>query len=266
MMLMSYIKFCLEEFAKLVVPKTETNVSDEVVLITSTGHGIGKELALQYADLGATLLCWDINESTNAGTVEQIKVAGGKDFDVKSVSLEDLATRYPQGSQFEASQQAEQQVHGHEFSVKLEMVQVFLPDVVRQNRGHIAALSSCAGLFGLNNLVPSCDTKYAVRGFMKATAEESRYLNPKNPIKMTMVYPYINDTGLCKKSRFRFSSMGLIKPQETVAFVIKTQRTGLEEISVPRDYFIIEKISNLFPCKAVLLLCGFLDIGVDSNL
>lgn len=80
MMLMSYIKFCLEEFAKLVVPKTETNVSDEVVLIISTGHGIGKELALQYADLGATLLCWDINESTNAGTVEQIKVAGGKAF------------------------------------------------------------------------------------------------------------------------------------------------------------------------------------------
>uniref|UniRef100_A0A1A9VDL3 Uncharacterized protein n=1 Tax=Glossina austeni TaxID=7395 RepID=A0A1A9VDL3_GLOAU len=117
----------------------------------------------------------------------------------------------------------------------VSMLQVFLPDMIRQNRGHIAALSACAGLFGLNNLAPSCDTKYAVRGFMKAMTEELSYLNPKN------------------------------QPQETVAFVIKTQRTGLEEISVPRDYFIIEKCSNLFPHEAVLSLRDFLDIGIDSN-
>lgn len=39
------------------------------VKITGTGHGMGKELALQYADLGATLVCVDINKENNDETV-----------------------------------------------------------------------------------------------------------------------------------------------------------------------------------------------------
>ena len=45
--------------------------------ITGTGHGIGKELALKYASLGATVVCWDINEANNEITVDEIKKMGG---------------------------------------------------------------------------------------------------------------------------------------------------------------------------------------------
>uniref|UniRef100_A0A1A9WDA6 Uncharacterized protein n=1 Tax=Glossina brevipalpis TaxID=37001 RepID=A0A1A9WDA6_9MUSC len=146
------------------------------------------------------------------------------------------------------------------------MMQSFLPDMIAQNRGHILALSSCAGLFGSNNLVAYCGTKYAVRGLMKALAEELRRLNSENQIKTTIIYPYMNDTGLCKKPRFRFSSMGLIKPKETAASIIKAQRTGIEEISIPRYYCIMEKFSNFFPSKITQLIRDFLDVGVDSDL
>lgn len=57
---------------------TERDVSRDTVLITGTGHGIGKELALQYSALGATIVCWDINEAMNLETVKQIKSQGGK--------------------------------------------------------------------------------------------------------------------------------------------------------------------------------------------
>lgn len=56
----------------------ERDVSNDVVLITGAGHGIGKELAQQYAKLGATVVCWDVNESTNQETVKHIKSEGGK--------------------------------------------------------------------------------------------------------------------------------------------------------------------------------------------
>lgn len=56
----------------------ERDVSGDVVLITGAGHGIGKELAQQYAQLGATVVCWDVNESTNQETVKLIKSQGGK--------------------------------------------------------------------------------------------------------------------------------------------------------------------------------------------
>lgn len=44
--------------------------------ITGTGHGIGKELALRYASLGATVVCWDVNQESNEETVNEIKKTG----------------------------------------------------------------------------------------------------------------------------------------------------------------------------------------------
>lgn len=58
----------------------ERDVSGEVVLITGAGHGMGKELALQYSTLGATIVCWDINEQLNLETVKLIKSKGRKAF------------------------------------------------------------------------------------------------------------------------------------------------------------------------------------------
>lgn len=54
------------------------------------------------------------------------------------------------------------------------MFQAFLPKMIEKNQGHIVALSSVAGLTGLNNLVPYCGSKFAVRGTMEALLEELR--------------------------------------------------------------------------------------------
>lgn len=55
----------------------EKCVEGEIVLITGAGHGIGREMAVQYAQLGATVVCWDMNEAMNKETVEAIKTNGG---------------------------------------------------------------------------------------------------------------------------------------------------------------------------------------------
>lgn len=60
--------------------RVERSVEGEVVLITGAGHGIGKEMALQYSELGATIVCWDINEQLNSDTVNLIKSKGKKAF------------------------------------------------------------------------------------------------------------------------------------------------------------------------------------------
>lgn len=54
------------------------------------------------------------------------------------------------------------------------LFQAFLPKMMEKNEGHIVALSSIAGVVGLNNLVPYCGTKFAVRGSMEALSEEIR--------------------------------------------------------------------------------------------
>lgn len=64
----------------VLITSEERDVSTDIVLITGTGHGIGKELALQYSALGATVVCWDINEQLNLETVNLIKSKDRKAF------------------------------------------------------------------------------------------------------------------------------------------------------------------------------------------
>ena len=70
----------VESIIKSFLTKEPTNVKDEFVFITGTGHGIGKEMALQYASLGAKIICVDINQNNNEQTVKEIVNKGGKAF------------------------------------------------------------------------------------------------------------------------------------------------------------------------------------------
>lgn len=54
------------------------------------------------------------------------------------------------------------------------MFQAFVPKMIENNRGHIVALSSMAGIMGFQNLVPYCGSKFAVRGIQEAFSEELR--------------------------------------------------------------------------------------------
>lgn len=68
----------VEALVRLLVPVAERSVAGDIVLITGCGHGIGREVALQYGRLGAIVVCVDINGATNAETVHQIESAGGR--------------------------------------------------------------------------------------------------------------------------------------------------------------------------------------------
>lgn len=54
------------------------------------------------------------------------------------------------------------------------MFEAFLPKMIANNKGHIVALSSMAGMVGCRNLVPYCGSKFAVRGIQEALSEELR--------------------------------------------------------------------------------------------
>lgn len=77
-----HVKFWITVIVQIINKFTteERDVSNDIVLITGAGHGMGKQLALQYSDLGATVVCWDINEKLNNDTVKILKSKGKKAF------------------------------------------------------------------------------------------------------------------------------------------------------------------------------------------
>lgn len=148
------------------------------------------------------------------------------------------------------------------------MFQAFLPKMIETNRGHIVALSSMAGLMGFQNLVPYCGSKYAVRGIQEALSEELRCKSKgKSQIKFTTIFPYMVDTGLCKKVKIRFEKfMPVINPQEAAAEIISAQRKGIEEMSIPKHLYYMNAFFRMFPNKSNLYVKDFFEAYVESDM
>ncbi|XP_055912264.1 17-beta-hydroxysteroid dehydrogenase 13 [Eupeodes corollae] len=280
--------YIFEHIYQLFLKKEEKDVRGEIVLITGAAHGIGKDTALEYASKGATIVCWDINERGNIETVKEIKAMGGKAFayvcnitkreeilqvaekvkkEVGFVSiLVNNAGIMPCHPLLDHNENEIRMMYDINVLAHFWMIQAFVPEMIEKKHGHIIALSSCAGLFGLKNLVPYCGTKFAVKGVMSSFYEELRTIGLHEHIKLTTIYPYMVDTGLCKKPHFRFKFMKLISPQEVAKTIVSAQRRGIMEMSIPQHYLYLEKFTNFLPRKASEAVNDFLNSGVDSDL
>lgn len=80
MLIVQWTYYLIEGIVSFLREGEGVPVKDEIVLITGTGHGIGKELALQYSALGGKVVCVDINEENNKETVSEIKSRGGNAY------------------------------------------------------------------------------------------------------------------------------------------------------------------------------------------
>ncbi|KAJ9600726.1 hypothetical protein L9F63_026137 [Diploptera punctata] len=146
------------------------------------------------------------------------------------------------------------------------MLEAFLPSMIENNHGHVVALSSMAGIMGIPNLVPYCGSKYAVRGLMEALTEELRENAKQIDVKFTSIYPFIVDTGLCKKPRTRFPSlMGYVHPKTAASDIITAQRRNYNEVSIPRRLLYVNNILRMMPNKARQYLNDFADCGVAPD-
>lgn len=163
-----------EAIKKLLTPRVRKSVRGKNVLITGSGHGLGRELALKFAQQGANLVLVDINEENNEKVCQEIN----RKF--KSSNSRVYAHSIDIRSEQAVKQLAEktQRVLGHvdilinnagivqclpflsltptlvertmQVNVLAHMwtIKHFLPTMIERQSGHIVAISSIAGLIG----------------------------------------------------------------------------------------------------------------------
>jgi all-trans-retinol dehydrogenase (NAD+) len=101
---------------------------------------------------------------------------------------------------------------------------------------------------------------------MEALYQECR-TDKKNYIKFTSIYPYMVDTGLCKKPKIRFENlMPLVKPKEAALEIMNAQRTETNEVTIPRYLFGAHNLCRMLPLKAQLYIMDFIGVGLESDL
>ncbi|XP_075217653.1 17-beta-hydroxysteroid dehydrogenase 13-like [Lycorma delicatula] len=282
------------------LPPVEKSLDGEIILITGTGHGIGRELALQLAPQGCVLVCWDIDESGNQETIKLLADRGYKKHihaykcdvskreDVLEVAdkvrqevgdvtiLINNAGIMPCHPLTSHTATEIQRIFDVNVLAHFWTLEAFLPSMVEKNHGHIVALSSMCGIVGIPNVVPYCASKFAVRGLMESLYEELRagsnsisangMPNPKTLVKFTTVYPIMVGTGLVKKPRNRFPALlSLLPPDQVAKKIIKAVRRNYKELSIPAPMLTLDRIARLLPGKFVQHTRDFMDTGLDPD-
>ncbi|KYQ48804.1 Short-chain dehydrogenase/reductase family 16C member 6 [Trachymyrmex zeteki] len=170
---------------RLIRPTKEKSVANEIVLITGAGHGIGKELAIGYASLGATVICWDINEETNNETMNDIKKKRKDSVYAYRCNVADREEVFRVAKKVKEevgdvtilinnagivfiksflNQSPDEIARVIDVNVTAHYWATFLPSMIEKNHGHIVSVSSLAALLSFPMGTIYCPSKSAVQG------------------------------------------------------------------------------------------------------
>ncbi|NXL85536.1 RDHE2 dehydrogenase, partial [Alectura lathami] len=272
--------YMLESLVFLLVPKRKKNVRGEIVLITGAGSGIGRLLSIKFAELGATLVLWDINQEglketsrlaeENAAVrvhsyicdcskrQEVYRVADQVKKEVGDVSILVNNAGIVTGKRFMecpdslVEKTMEVNTMAHFWTYK-----AFLPAMIASNHGHLVSIASSAGLIGVNRLADYCASKFAAVGFAESINLEMRDLG-RTGIKTTTVCPYFINTGMFDGCRTKWSHLLPILEPEYVAEKIMTAiRRDQAILVLPRSLYFFFALKSILPVKVSVLLADF---------
>lgn len=183
--------------------------------ITGAASGIGKATAILLAEKNAELFLTDINAAGLEKTVKEIRALNGRVAEYQAFNI----SEYEQVKSFAEKIQAEygamdmiMNIAGismwgavdkmtHEewkaiIDVNLmgpiHVIENFVPEMMRQNKGHIINVASAAGLFGLPWHGAYSASKYGLRGLSDVLRHDLK----KHNIGVHLVCPGAVDTGL----------------------------------------------------------------------
>lgn len=277
------LQACYELFR----PPPMKSVRLETVLVIGSGRGVGREIAIQLADLGAIVLCVDQNKVTNEDTVNVIKRRGGSaalyTCDItKKENVQALAAQVKKDLGFVSMlfyccgipsprsllTQPPQDIHltlDLTLTSYFWLIDHFLPDMKAKNHGHIVALTSVAGLSYLRDQMPLSVAQFAVQGLAESLMEDLR-VNKIDGVHVTLthIYPFIVSDKSPDIVRLRIPSyFGTITPVAAAESILDSVRRNYPEASVPKHLLCLGHLLRVLPRKATVLIRDLLDTGVD---
>ena len=75
-----FLYFVRETFRKLCGKQSEPDFSPDVVLVTGAAKGLGRALAKQFAEYGATVVLWDVDEEGLRSLCEELNAKNREAF------------------------------------------------------------------------------------------------------------------------------------------------------------------------------------------
>ncbi|XP_009081032.1 PREDICTED: epidermal retinol dehydrogenase 2-like [Acanthisitta chloris] len=269
--LLQYLKLAIFLFMENFIclfPLRKKYFAGEIVLITGSANGIGRQIALKLAPLGVNLVLWDIDDEGNKETSRLAQQNGANRvfaYHCDCSSREDIYEQADKvrkevgdvtilinnagiliGEKFCDIPDADfEKTLRINFFSQVWTCKAFLPAMMACNRGHLVSIASAGGFLGLYRMTDYASSKYAVIGMMEAINSEL-YHAGKHGIKTTIICPYFINTALTKGLKNGSSFLFPIYDAEYVASKI------IDAIKKEKFYLIMPLTVHFFALKTLI--------------
>lgn len=257
----------------------KSSLTNSVTLITGAASGIGRALAIQAAQKGASVIATDLNTS---GLAETNQLAGGK-LEIHRLDVSDadaivaFATQIiptlngrplilvnNAGVGLASGPFSETSLEDFDWLLSINlfgvirMTKAFLPYLL-QTGGHLVNVSSVFGFAGVQHQSAYCTAKFGVRGFTETLRMELMDTN----VGVTCVHPGGIDTNIARASRIgqggfvtetmhkqgaaSFQKAAITTPDEAARQIWSGVERGKTRVVIGSDGRLLDRITRLFP-------------------
>ncbi|XP_054762176.2 short-chain dehydrogenase/reductase family 16C member 6-like [Lytechinus pictus] len=277
----------LKAFYRLFVSPSKVPVRGRVIVITGSGSGLGRELALRFAAKGARLALWDISVSGNKKTAEliqsetpdaEIHLYTVDVTDIELIKTSALRVRSEIGDVHMLINNAgvlvgesllELRNDDIRRTIEINLLSVFwtlrafLPGMLESNSGHIVTTCSAGGQNAMHRLTDYCASKFGIFGLDEALESELRDVYHKTGIKQTLICPHFLDTGMIHSIAARGIAMN--KTDEAADYIFDGILRQKRYIYFPRIFSLAPTLKELLPHEGRLALLDFIQTKIPSQ-
>ena len=154
----------------------ELTYTDKVALVSGAGRGIGREIALELAKAGCTVICVSRNESSCGSVAEEIRACGGKAEILKKYGAVDILVNNAGITRDNLLMRMSDEEWNAVISTNLSSCFYLSRNLVRammgKRWGRIINISSVSGIAGNAGQANYSAAKAGIIGFTKTLARE----------------------------------------------------------------------------------------------
>lgn len=251
------------------------DVSQDTVLITGGGSGIGRLLAHRFASQGSRVVILDVNEQGMKETVSMITEEGKGSCSYYKCDISDRTQVYATAAKIKSEVgfvsilvnnagitggakrltelDDDRIVKTMEVNALSQFwtTKAFLSEMISRNHGHVVFVSSYAGLLGGTLLSDYCASKFAVMGLAESVTLELK--SDGHDVQTTAICPYLIDTGLFQGAAGN-PFIPTLKPEETADRIMEAIRLNQPILLIPQPLYITIFLKSVLPISAAFEL------------
>jgi all-trans-retinol dehydrogenase (NAD+) len=260
-----------------------TEIAGRNALITGAASGIGRQVAIKLARLGANVVLWDLRAENLAAVVEELKRATGRAAHGFVCDVADREAVYAAASQvkrevgpvhilvnsagvvtgkpfLQCSDEAIERTLAVNTLALFWTCKSFLPDMIRAGVGHVVTVASAAGVVGVAKLSDYCASKWAAVGFDESLRMELRKAAPG--VKTTLVCTHYVNTGMFRGVRSRFPwLLPILKEASVAERIVQGIRRNRPRVWMPPLVYLVPLL-RILPVRLFDAIASLL--GVNS--